>query len=258
MKKILITGMLVVFAAYAHAQFTTPDKNIFASAIKYEPSGLKTNLYIDDDETGSTDKEEASGYLGFRIMPTFSTFDVQKVDNNTVETTAILSWGYGGLIGFNTSDHVGFQLEVIYSPLAQKYKDASGENTIKLTYINIPLMMVLNTSYHAPVNFNIAFGPQIGINTGSEIDAGADGNGMDTVHAVVSVKSGDLGFAYGAGLDFGLGTANSIRLSLGFRGVYGLLDISDKSQTITTDQYYVLDRAHIKTYSGYVGLTFNF
>src|SRR5205085_11827790 len=135
------------------------------------------------------------------------------------ETSAVLSWGFGGLIGFNVSDHVGFQAEVIYLPLAQKFKNANGENTIKLNYINIPLMMVLNTDYSAPVNLNVAFGPQIGINTGSKIESGSNGNGTDTVHAVLSVKPSDIGFAYGAGLDFGMG--KSAKFCIGFRGVFG-------------------------------------
>jgi len=71
----------------------------------------------------------------------------------------------------------------------------------------------------------------------------------------VNVKKGDLGFAYGAGLDFGLDQENMVRLGLGFRGVYGLLDISDDSKTQTNDKYYVLDRTHIKTYAVYMGLS---
>jgi hypothetical protein len=70
------------------------------------------------------------------------------------------------------------------------------------------------------------------------------------------VKSGDFGFAYGAGLDFSLGGYTS--LGVGFRGVYGLVDISDNSHSTATDDYYVLDRTHVKTYSGYIGLSFGF
>ncbi|MCB2092311.1 MAG: PorT family protein, partial [Alphaproteobacteria bacterium] len=84
------------------------------------------------------------------------------------------------------------------------------------------------------------------------------GNGVELPEAILSVKKGDLGFAYGAGLDFGLNQARNIRLGVGFRGVYGLFDISDNSKTSTTDGYYVLDRTKIKTYSGYVGVSILF
>jgi hypothetical protein len=48
----------------------------------------------------------------------------------------------------------------------------------------------------------------------------------------------------GAGVDFG----SEVKFSVGFRGVYGLVDISDQSQSVTTNEYYVLDRSHVKTY----------
>jgi hypothetical protein len=37
-----------------------------------------------------------------------------------------------------------------------------------------------------------------------------------------------------------------------------LVDISDKNNNSTTNDYYILDRAHVKTYSGYLGLGFMF
>jgi hypothetical protein len=75
---------------------------------------------------------------------------------------------------------------------------------------------------------------------------------------VLAVKKGDLGVAYGAGLSFGLTPAKTFRLGIGFRGVYGLIDISDNNNALADDSYYLLDRSHIKTYSGYVGLSFLF
>ena len=51
---------------------------------------------------------------------------------------------------------------------------------------------------------------------------------------------------------------DAVKLSLGFRGVRGLVDISDDSQNITTDEYYVLDRAKVNTYSGYAGVALCF
>jgi hypothetical protein len=85
-----------------------------------------------------------------------------------------------------------------------------------------------------------------------------DGSVADTVEAVLAVKPADFGVAYGAGFNFGLGPTANPKINLGFRGVYGILDISDKSQSTTTNQYYILDRSHVKTYAGVIGLTFLF
>jgi hypothetical protein len=74
----------------------------------------------------------------------------------------------------------------------------------------------------------------------------------------LSVKKGDLGVAYGVGADISLTPSHTLLLSLGYRGVMGLIDISDQSKTVTTDSYYVLDRTHLKTNSVYAGLTLMF
>ena len=123
--------------------------------------------------------------------------------------------------------------------------------------MNFPLLLGLHTGYNKPVSFNITFGPQIGFNTGSSLD-GSGSDGIDSVEASINVKPADLGIAYGAGLDFGFGKQRLVHLNVGFRGVYGILDISDESNNTTTDNYYVLDRAHLKTYSGYAGLSVKF
>jgi hypothetical protein len=125
-----------------------------------------------------------------------------------------------------------------------------------LKYINIPLMLSYNTNKMKPVNFYVVACPHIGISVGTELFT-SNGNDPND-EAVLSVKKGDLGFAYGAGLDFGLNAAQTFRVGFGFRGVYGLFDISDNSQSLTTNSYYVLDRTHLKTYSGYAGVSFLF
>ena len=168
-----------------------------------------------------------------------------------------LGFGFGALLGFNFSNHFGVQGEVIYSSLAQKYTERELERRVKLKYVNIPLLLSLNTGKTNPVNFNIVAGPQLGIRVGSSLITSGD-NGIDNPNAVLSAKKGDIGFAFGAGIDFGLNTARTIRLAMGYRGVRGLLDISDNSKTITTDSYYLLDRSHVKTNAIYVGLSILF
>jgi hypothetical protein len=196
------------------------------------------------------------GEFGVRFMPTISNFDVQTSDGGTISGEATIGIGAGIVLGFNFTDHIGIQAEAIYNTLTQKYKEQDVEREIRLKYINIPLMLSYNTNKMKPVNFNVVAGPQIGISVGTELFT-SNGNDPND-EAVLSVKKGDLGFAYGAGLDFGLNAAQTFRVGFGFRGVYGLFDISDNSQSLTTNSYYVLDRTHLKTYSGYAGVSFLF
>lgn len=195
-------------------------------------------------------------YIGGRYMPTFTRFNVRTIDNGVAETSFTMGNGVGGYLGFNLSKNVALQAEVIYSQLSQSYTDNSLERRIDLDYLYVPLLFVLNTDITKPVNFNVTAGPQFGINMGSRITSSGSSNGSDTLTAVVAVKGGDVGIAYGAGLDFRLGPILS--LDLGFRGMFGLVDISDNSNTTTTDQYYILDKSNVKTYAAYIGLRLSF
>jgi hypothetical protein len=146
---------------------------------------------------------------------------------------------------------------VIYNAISQKYKDHDLERKIDINYVNIPLLLTLNTDKSKPVNFGIAIGPQVGINVGSKVTT-TEGEETSTLHAAVAVKQNDFGFAYGAGLQFALNPLRTWHLDLGFRGVYGLVDISDDSATKETNSYYILDKTNLQTYSGYLGLSFVF
>ena len=213
-----------------------------------QPAYVEIREVDDDDDDGKF-------LLGFRYLPTFTDFDLKTSSGGVLETSFELGHGFGGLVGYNFNHHIGLQAEVIYSELTQKYRDQSMDQHVKLNYVSVPLMLTLHTNYSAPVSLNLAFGPQVSFNTGSKIDATDTPEG-DSVHAVLAVNPADIGFAYGAGLDFGLGS--SVKLSLGYRGVIGLVDISDDNQNLTSDEYYILDRSKVNTYAGYIGLTFGF
>ncbi|KRP07614.1 MAG: hypothetical protein ABR94_08265 [Sphingobacteriales bacterium BACL12 MAG-120802-bin5] len=131
------------------------------------------------------------------------------------------------------------------------------EQQLNLRYVNIPLLLSLNTGKTKAINFNAVAGPQVGFNVGSSLSHSSEQN-PDQPQALLSVKKGDIGFAYGAGIDFGLNPEKTIRLGMGYRGVLGLLDISDSSNTTTTEGYYVLDRSKLKTNAAYIGLSILF
>ncbi|MGZ3883847.1 MAG: porin family protein [Bacteroidia bacterium] len=203
------------------------------------------------------DKPYFRGLIGASYMPTFSTFDIRNSQGNVVQSDVVMSNGFSGALGF-TGKHVGLQLEVIYNELSQKYRDNNVDRRVDINYVNVPLLLVLNTDKSRIFNVNVAAGPQLGINVGSNVTTTSNGNGTDTYQGVVAVKKGDFGFAYGAGIEVALDPKRCLRLGLGFRGVVGLVDVSDKSYTRTTNQYMIIDRTHIETYSGYAGLSFLF
>jgi hypothetical protein len=204
----------------------------------------------------NTDAQPAEA--GLRFMPTFSSFNMKTSSGSTVSGSVTLGYGYGIFGCFNFTDHVGIQVEVIYNTLSQKYQEQDIERQIDLNYVNIPLLLSLNTGKTKPVNFNLVVGPQLGISAGTDIHVSGGGAGSETTHARLSVKTTDIGFAYGAGADFGLNADKTFRLGIGFRGVFGVFDISDNSQTTTNDSFYVLDKSYLNTYSGYIGFSLLF
>ncbi len=205
----------------------------------------------------SSDGSNKSVEFGFRLMPTYSSLSVQSSSGNTVSGEATLGFGMGAFLGFNFNQHVGVQGEVIYSSISQKSTINNAEQKINLRYVNIPLLLSLNTGKSKFINLNAVAGPQVGFKVGSSLTTSGTVD-PNNPQPVLSVKKNDLGFAYGLGVDFGLNPSRSVRLSLGYRGVLGILDVSDNSKTATNNTYYILDRSHIKTNAIYAGLSILF
>ena len=195
--------------------------------------------------------------FGVRLMPTISSFKMKSSSGASIKGEATLGFGFGALIGFKISDHAGIQVEAIYNSLNQNFEEQAESRKINLRYFNIPMLFSLHSGKLKTVNFSVVAGPQLGISAGSSITTSENYNpGVD--EPVLSVKNGDLGLAYGAGVDIALDSDKKIRLGFGYRGVMGLIDISDESNTIVTDTYYVLEKTTIKTHSVYVGLSILF
>lgn len=204
---------------------------------------------------GSLQSKAQSGVIGIRFMPTFSQMDLRTSSGGTVEGEATLGYGVGIQLGYHWSDYFGIQGELMYTSTSQKYKEDDVERRVELKYLNVPLLFSLNTGKSKMVNFNVVLGPQIGFNVGAKVvETGADTTSM----AVISVKAGDLGVAYGAGIDFAFNEAHKWRIGIGYRGVRGLFDISDNSQSSSTNSFYVIDKAHLKTHAGYIGISYVF
>jgi opacity protein-like surface antigen len=196
------------------------------------------------------------GEVGFRFMPTFTALSFNTYDDNTVQGDITVTYGYGVMFGFNFSRNIGLQAEVNYSAISQKYKEYNLEREVHIDYLDVPILLSLNTDKTRWVNLNVVAGPQFGINVGSSITAEDVGNSTNTLHAVVAVKQGDIGLAYGAGLEFALTRSHLLRFDLGYRGMYGFVDMNSNSPEPNT--YNVLVKASRKSNAGYAGLTFTF
>lgn len=193
--------------------------------------------------------------LGIRLMPTISNFDMKAYGGGTIKGQATFGFGMGGMLAINFTEHSSFQGEVLYNSLSQKYKDQNLERKIHVNYLNVPLLYCISTGKSKPVNLNFAIGPQLGFSMGSSITS-SGGDGMDTIQTVIATKRNDFGFAYGTGLGFSLNTMRTMRLDLGYRGVFGLMNITKVSES--TGSRNAVEYAAIRTNSAYVGFTLLF
>lgn len=193
--------------------------------------------------------------IGARFMPSSASIKVDQT-KGYINDDVVFGQGYGGLIAFNLTKHIGFQAEVIYNILSQKYKNDDFAQRIDLKYFNIPLLLSLNSSRERKINLNFVAGPQIGMNVGSKLTSESFVDSLSNSPAVLSVKKGVFDLVYGAGLDFGLNSNKTIRLDVGFRGLMGLVDLNDSKRTLETGSYYILKNDRMQSYSVYVGLLF--
>lgn len=199
------------------------------------------------------------GEFGLRYMPTFASVDVRTYNGQVVEGELSLYHGYGLMLAGNFSKNVGIQAELNYLAITQKYKDQNLDRQVDVSYLNIPVMLTLNTDKTRALNLNFVAGPQFGVNIGGKADTYDDGNdSTEAVTAVVGASGTDIGLAYGAGLEFALNKAHTVRLDAGYRGFYGIVDGNAKQSSSNPDTYNVYIRGSRKTHAAYLGLTFCF
>src|SRR3569832_2270446 len=222
MKKLaLIIGVFTLGATYSFAQDTpTRTTTTTTTTTTEEPTTPPPPPAIVVETPSPApavveehDREVKHGYIGGRVLATFSYFRVQNASGDELTATTDATYGGGGLVGVNFGRNVGMQLEVLYSQYAQKFKDVNVNRTVRINYVNNPLLLMFNTNVAAPVNLNISGGPQLDINTGSKIEstkiAGTDEHQTTAVHTKKTTK---IALAKGAGLDFNI--ANAITLNI--------------------------------------------
>jgi len=192
--------------------------------------------------------------LGIRYMPTFSALDVRTYNGDVIEGAVKIRHGFGGVLALNFGTHVGIQGELNYYQVSQDYKDASLNRTVKVRYLNVPVLLSLNTNKAGIVNLNFVAGPQFGFNVGSSLKT-SGGSGTETLNATVAMKKGDVGFAYGAGLGILLNGNGTMRLDLGYRGFYGFVKMNGDAGD---GSYNVLVNASRHSHGAYLGLSFLF
>ncbi|MDZ4757934.1 MAG: porin family protein [Bacteroidota bacterium] len=246
MKHIKLKNVMAIAIAFVFVGAASANDPIKHTQTLYSPTSIKS---------GKDANPFRKSEYGIRYMPTFAAFDFRTYNGDIVQGSSTLSHGFGLMMGLDFNRHVGFQGELDYYKLSQAYSDRTASHRIDISYINFPLMLSLNTSKAMKFNLNVVAGPQIGFNVGSSIQT-TGGDNSDSLKAMIAVRKGDFGFAFGTGLEVALNPAKTIRFDIGYRGFYGLVNMAGTSSG--NDSYNVMIKTSRKTNAGYIGFTFLF
>jgi len=133
--------------------------------------------------------------LGLKGGANISNFTGVKDLTNVTKESLVGFYG-GGFINFWIGNSFSVQPEALISTQGAKFKDVSGTETYRLTYLSIPVML----KYKTGGGFYVEAGPQVGFKISESVpDQTVDkfAKGLD-----LSIGGG-LGFQSGGGLGIG-------------------------------------------------------
>lgn len=139
----------------------------------------------------------------------------------------------GAFLVYRFSDMLALQPEVLYSQKGTSFSDTEGEVTLKLDYVDVPVLLRLdvplaNSSLRPSVFAGPVFSLRASCGAEAEFDGGSvEVNCDDFDEEGISFKDTDFGLAFGAGLDFPAGRAT---VTLDGRYTLGLSSIDDSGQ----------------------------
>jgi hypothetical protein len=233
-------------------------------------SDLKNDAYTNTTPTYTVPQEEPGlkeppplhrGEFGIRYMPLFTSLDLYTNNGNSATGVVTMQHGAGAMIGFNFSKNVGLQLEGNYYNASQTIRNQATGQTydVDLGYLNFPVLLVLNTDKRRAINANVHGGPQFGLNVSSNVKTTGSGD-YQAVSATIATGNNDIGVAYGAGLEIALNKAHTLRLDLGYRGFYGLVDLgaSETNHGDNATTYNIFVKGSRQANGAYLGLRIGF
>ncbi|MFD2562170.1 porin family protein [Aquimarina rubra] len=157
----------------------------------------------------------------------------------TDELSMRTSFHVGALVEIPLSDKFALQPELMYSAQGAKYEFSepgfTDESTIKLDYLNIPVM----AKFYPVEGFSIQAGPQLGVLLSAK-DKGEDSIGGEYDDDIKEfISSIDLGLNFGVGYQLEAGIFFEGRYNLGLTDINDENTSDDFSQRNSTIQFSV-------------------
>jgi opacity protein-like surface antigen len=121
----------------------------------------------------------------------------------------------GAYFQADLSSHFGVRLETLYFMKGASADSADVSATVKLDYVEFPLLAVAHLPVSEKARIDIFGGPTFSFNTKAEVEASI-GSFSGSADIGDAVKGFDFGLTFGAGMSFDVGSA-----ILGIEGRYG-------------------------------------
>lgn len=143
-------------------------------------------------------------------------------------------FAFGGYLDLPLSPTVAFHPEVLFVQKGAKQSAVDYEDTYKLDYIEVPLLVMLKIPTELTGVTPMLFGgPSVGFNATAR--AKRESNGETEELDIDNVKSLDVGLTFGGGVAFEVGPVT--RLTVDVRYTLGLTKIADDPGSDSTAVY---------------------
>ena len=130
----------------------------------------------------------------------FSKLTGDDIDNVKTRTGFV-----GGVTAdFHLVNHLGLEIDGLYSQEGTKIDIGDSDGTLKLDYIRVPVLLRYSFPTHTSVHPFINLGPSLGFKIGCKETAGEDSADCDDISST-DVKSFDFAGTVGAGIGFSVG-----------------------------------------------------
>lgn len=116
----------------------------------------------------------------------------------------------GGLAHIHLSKYIAVQPEILYSSQGIKQDVGDGSYTLRLNYINVPVLF----QYMIADGFRLETGPQAGFLVGAKLKSGDN-----TTNVKSNYTSGDFSWAFGAGYLTHSGLGIDARYNIGINNI---------------------------------------
>ena len=123
-----------------------------------------------------------------------------KSDQSDADLKQLLGLVGGIFVGQNISDSLALQVEGLFSQRGAKQTVGSFDETIRLTYFDVPVLLRFGSTTRDGAHFHAFTGPQASFNLRAEVKDESTGTTIDLKD---EVKSFALGWTVGAGVESG-------------------------------------------------------